>query len=146
MANPLRFKILVKMTRIVTETAREQKKRQGRSRSVWEFQILYRKDTKAERKRCSIAKVVARSQLHHHQRRLSVARSSLSLWDRSRSVTESVVEAQWKLLEASTLSRRFGIILEKILDRHERIGITVQWNRGLIDNRPFQDYCIKTER
>ena len=30
----------------------------------------------------------------------------------------------------STLPRRFGIILEKILDRHERSGIAVQWNRG----------------
>ena len=30
----------------------------------------------------------------------------------------------------STLPRRFGIILEKILDRHERSGITVQWNGG----------------
>ena len=48
------------------------------SRSVSEFQILNKKDTKAQRKRSSIAKVVARSQLHHHQRRLSVARSSLS--------------------------------------------------------------------
>ena len=28
----------------------------------------------------------------------------------------------------STLPRRFGIILEKILDRHERSGIAVQWN------------------
>ena len=48
------------------------------SRSVSEFQILYKKDTKAQRKRSSIAKVVARSQLHRHQRRLSVAGSSLS--------------------------------------------------------------------
>ena len=30
----------------------------------------------------------------------------------------------------STLPRRFGIILEKILDRHERSGIAVQWNGG----------------
>ena len=55
-----------------------QTKRQGRNRSVSEFQILYKKDTKAQRKRSSIAKVVARSQLHRHQRRLSVARSSMS--------------------------------------------------------------------
>ena len=27
--------------------------------------------------------------------------------------------------------RRFGIILEKILDRHERSGIAVKWNVGL---------------
>ena len=40
--------------------------------------MLYRKDTKAQRKRSYSAKVIARSQLHHHQRRLSVARSSLS--------------------------------------------------------------------
>ena len=58
--------------------AESQEKRLGRSRSVSEFQILYRKDTKAQRKRSSIAKVVARSQLHRHQRRPSVARSSLS--------------------------------------------------------------------
>ena len=31
----------------------------------------------------------------------------------------------------STLPRRFGIILEKILDRYERSGIAVQWNRGV---------------
>ena len=55
-----------------------QEKRPGRSRSVSEFQILYRKDTKAQRKRSSIASIVARSQLHRHQRRLSVVRSSLS--------------------------------------------------------------------
>ena len=30
----------------------------------------------------------------------------------------------------STLPRRFGIILEKILDRHNRSGIAVQWNVG----------------
>ena len=30
----------------------------------------------------------------------------------------------------STLPRRFGIILEKILDRHERSGIAVRWNGG----------------
>ena len=49
-AIPLRFEILVKMTRIVTETARSQQKRsvakqkrQGRSRSVSEFQILYKR-------------------------------------------------------------------------------------------------------
>ena len=29
-----------------------------------------------------------------------------------------------------TLPRRFRIILEKILDRHERSGIAVQWNGG----------------
>ena len=32
----------------------------------------------------------------------------------------------------STLPRRFGIILEKILDRHERSGIAVQWNGGVL--------------
>ena len=56
----------------------EQWKRPGRSRSVSEFQILFRKDTKTQRKRSSIAKAVARSQLHRHQRRLSVVSSSLS--------------------------------------------------------------------
>ena len=30
----------------------------------------------------------------------------------------------------STLPRRLGIIFEKILDRHERSGIAVQWNGG----------------
>ena len=29
-----------------------------------------------------------------------------------------------------TLPRRFGIFLEKIVDRHERSGIAVQWNGG----------------
>ena len=86
-------------------------KRLGRSRRVSEFQILIRKDTKAQRKRSSITKVVARSQLHRHQCRLSLAGSALLLWDR-------------------TLLRRFGIILKKILDRHELSGITVQWNGG----------------
>ena len=37
----------------------------------------YRKDIKAQRKRSSIAEVVARWQVHRHQRRLSEARSSL---------------------------------------------------------------------
>ena len=32
----------------------------------------------------------------------------------------------------NTLPRRFGIILEKILDRHERSRIVVQWNGGLL--------------
>ena len=49
MAILLRFEILVKMTRIVTETARAQLKRPGRSRSVLEFQMLYRKDIKQKR-------------------------------------------------------------------------------------------------
>ena len=31
----------------------------------------------------------------------------------------------------STLPQRFGRILEKILDRHERSGMAVQWNGGL---------------
>ena len=43
-----------------------------------ELQILYRKDTKAQRKRSSVAYVVARSQLHCHERRLSIDGSSLS--------------------------------------------------------------------
>ena len=34
-------------------------------------------------------------------------------------------------ITTSTLPRRFGIILEKILDRHERSGIAVQWNGGI---------------
>ena len=56
----------------------------------------------------------------------------------------SVVEAYWKrtgsVLEVSspqivwqsTLPRRFGIILEKILDRHEYSRIAAQWKGGLI--------------
>ena len=35
-----------------------------------------------------------------------------------------------KIVWLSTLPRQFGIILEKICDRHERSGITVQWNGG----------------
>ena len=72
-----------------TNRNRSGKSAKGRSRSVSEFQFLYKQDTKAQRKRSSIAKVVARSQLHRHQRRLSVAKSSLSKWDRSRSVTKA---------------------------------------------------------
>ena len=46
----------------------QKKKRQSRSRSVLEFHILCRKDIIVQRKRSSIANVVARSQLHRHQR------------------------------------------------------------------------------
>ena len=35
----------------------------------------------------------------------------------------------------SKLPRRFGIILEKILDRHERSGIAVQWNGGVMEQK-----------
>ena len=35
-----------------------------------------------------------------------------------------------QIMWQSALPRRFGIILEKILDRHERSGIAVQWNGG----------------
>ena len=47
------------------------------------------------------------------------------------------MEAYWngqlpQIVWLSTLPRRFGVILEKILARHERSGIAVQWNWGLI--------------
>ena len=41
----------------------------------------------------------------------------------------SVLEASSpQIVWLSTLPRRFGVIVVKILDRHERGGIAVQWN------------------
>ena len=48
----------------------------------------------------------------------------------------------------STLPRRFGIILEKILDRHERSGIAAQWNGGFkyfIPNFTFCEIYARSE-
>ena len=50
----------------------------------------------------------------------------MAIWKRS-----GVLEAPIPLIVwLSTLPRRFGIILEKILDRHERSGIVIRWNGG----------------
>ena len=38
-----------------------------------------------------------------------------------------------RIVWLSTLPRRFRILLEKMLDRHGRSGIAVQWNGGLKD-------------
>ena len=44
-------------------------------------------------------------------------------------------------MSLATLPRRFGKILEKIRDRHERSGIAIQWNRwGLIKQEPLR--CV----
>ena len=75
-AIPLRFEILVKVTRIVTETAS--------AKVVVEVCRNFRFYIERIQKRIeSVAPsprsyIVARSQLHRHQRKLSVARSLLS--------------------------------------------------------------------
>ena len=64
----------------------------------------------------------------------------MSLLNRRFRIRQIVSRGSGSVLEASsppivwlsTLLRRFGIILEKILDRHERSGIAVQWNGGLV--------------
>ena len=53
-------------------------------------------------------------------------------------------ESSPQIVCQSTLPRRFGIILEKIIDRHERSGIAVQWNGGVGLHTLFSDNKEKT--